>query len=332
MNAYDLVRAEVMIRGYDARWADDAEQYDVVAIEAEFRSKLTNPDTGASSRTWTLAGKLDGILRERGGEKRTLLIEHKTSSADVGPGSDYLKRLRLDGQVSIYYAGAAALGHQLDGVIYDVLIKPSRRPLRATPPEARKFTKDGRLYANQREVDESPEEYRDRLIEAVSEAPNEHFVRAEVVRLETEVKDGLADVWAWGQTLREAESTGRHPRNPDACVRYGSTCPFFPVCTGEASLEDATLYRRSEVLHPELNTNADDRLLSSSRLSSARACQRLHRLTYIEGYRPAEDADALRFGSLIHLALEAWWLAPQSQRLDAALATLNPSPAILAAG
>ena len=37
----------------------------------------------------------------------------------------------------------------------------------------------------------------------------------------------------------------------DACVRFGRTCAYFPVCSGEASLDDPALYQKSP-LHPEL--------------------------------------------------------------------------------
>ena len=41
------------------------------------------------------------------------------------------------------------LVQSLAGSIYDVLVKPAIRPLRATPPEQRKAKKDGSLYAGQ---------------------------------------------------------------------------------------------------------------------------------------------------------------------------------------
>jgi hypothetical protein len=44
----------------------------------------------------------------------------------------------------------------------------------------------------------------------------------------------------------------RHPRNPDACMRYGRVCEFFAVCSGEAQLTDPTRYERVDNPHPEL--------------------------------------------------------------------------------
>lgn len=328
-DAFDLARAEVMLTAYDARWSEDMERYEVLAVEAEFRAPLKNPETGAPSRTWSLGGKLDVVVRDLL-EQRNAVVEHKTATGDVGPGSDYLKRLRLDGQVSVYYAGGDALGFPIGACLYDVLVKPGLRPYKATPVEARKFKKDGTLYANQRDRDETPEEYRARLVEAVVADPNAYFQRADVVRLEEEMRDAMADVWDLGRVMRESELAGRAPRNPDACVRYGRTCEFFGVCTGEASLEDASQFRTGGA-HAELE-NGDASLLTSSRLSAFRACPRLHRLKYGLGYRPAVEAENLRFGSLIHLGLEAWWKAPASERLEAALAAIYPAaPAVMSA-
>jgi len=155
--AYELARAEVMLRGYDARWAADAASYDVLGVEEEFRCAVVNPATGADSRTWTLAGKLDVRVREVGGQGRVLVVEHKTTSEDCGPGSAYLKRLRMDAQVSLYYDGGTSLGHVVEGVLYDVLVKFGQRPLAVPEVEdgakvvlaqdgSRVRTKDGKKW------------------------------------------------------------------------------------------------------------------------------------------------------------------------------------------
>ena len=50
-------------------------------------------------------------------------------------------------------------------------------------------------------------------------------------------------------------------------------------------------------------------LLTNSRLKVARACQRRHHLMFNMGIRPVAEPEALRFGTLIHKGLEAWWKA-----------------------
>jgi hypothetical protein len=54
-------KAEAMIRGYHERWRDAG--LDVLGVEKEFRTDLINPDTGAKSRTFVRAGRIDALVR-----------------------------------------------------------------------------------------------------------------------------------------------------------------------------------------------------------------------------------------------------------------------------
>lgn len=244
----DLVRAEELMRGYHLRWKD--EWHDVLEVEVEFSCELVNPQTGASSRTFDLAGKIDGIVRDRAG--RVLITERKTSSEDIGVGSEYWRRLTLDPQVSTYFVGARALGYDPEGCLYDVVAKPRLQLLKATPLESRKYRqKDGGLYAGQRETDESLEEYRDRLREHIAENPDRYYQRGEVVRLADQEEEAAYDAWQTARLIREAKSTGHHIRNPDACSRWGRTCFAFDACTGLTSLDNPAQFRRVEI-HSEL--------------------------------------------------------------------------------
>lgn len=245
---FDRVRAEELLRAYDLRWAD--QPYEVLAVEQRFETSLVNPATGAASKTWQLVGVLDVVVRDLRDE-RVLVMEHKTSGEDISPGAKYWQRLRMDGQVSVYFEGGRALGYDVSAVLYDVIAKPGIRPLKATPLESRKYKKDGELYANQRASDETPDEFRVRLVEDIAKDPNAYFGRAEVVRLEHELDEARFDIWQLGQQIRESERLNRAPRNPDACERYGRVCPFFDVCTGQASLEDPARFRRTTQQGPK---------------------------------------------------------------------------------
>lgn len=278
VDPFDRAKARVMMIGYDARWKN--EELVVLGVEVEFQAPLVNPASGVASRTWQLAGKIDAIVQRDG---RPWLIEHKTSAEDITPGSDYWRRLKMDGQVSQYFVGAKALGHDVAGMIYDVIGKPSSKPRKATPIEEREYTKPktrqckeckkkapapgphledgiacadgvivtdpgGKLYANMREFDETPEEYERRCLEGLDV---NSFQRGDVVRLDGEVDEHLSDVWHLATMLRDAERENRAPRNPDACVRWGKACAYFDLCTGVASAEDTTRFIR-KTLHPEL--------------------------------------------------------------------------------
>ena len=250
IDAYGLVTAEEMLRLYDARWG--AENYEVLAVEVEFRTELRNPATGAASRTYDLGGKIDAVCRDLS-TGRVLIVEHKTSSEDITPGSAYWKKLRLDNQVSTYFVGARSLGFDASACLYDVLLKPGLKPKRATPEADRKYTKEGKLYANQRLEDESPEEFRIRLREELAGSPDRYLVRGEVARLEEEEWDAASDLWQVSQLIREGQNAGRYPRNPGHCETYHRLCEYFDVCTGNASLTDSTRFRTVETAHEELS-------------------------------------------------------------------------------
>src|SRR4051812_9222805 len=67
-------------------------------------------------------------------------------------------------------------------------------------------------------------------------------------------------------------------------------------------------------------------VLTNSRLKAARACLRYHKLRYVLGYKPAREPSTLRFGTLLHKGLEAWWRGwklPADERLAVTLAALE---------
>jgi hypothetical protein len=250
MDEFDMARAECLMRGYDARWAG-AEDIEVLAVERQFETELRNPLSGAPSRTYRLAGKLDLIVLNRG-DGLVYIGEHKTSSEDIGPGTPYWEKLRIDAQVSTYFAGARSLGYEPAGCLYDVIGKSRHAPLLATPEENRKYTKAGALYAKQRAEDETAEEYGLRLAEVICAAPDKFYRRGFVVRLPEEEREAAFDAWQTARLMREAKSAGIYPRNVNACERYGRMCGYFPVCTRAASLDDSTMFERVASIHPEL--------------------------------------------------------------------------------
>lgn len=269
-DAYEAAKARVLLLGYVERWG--AEHFgEVVSVEREFRAPLVNPETGAASRTFELGGKLDVLLRDR-------FVEHKTTSEDIGPGSVYWRRLQLDSQVSTYYAGARALGHEVRGCIYDVIRKPGLRPSAVPLTDAdgvkivhdasgaRVRTKDGKKWRESSDTaqgyvlqtrPETPDEYGDRLAADVAANPDRYYQRGEVVRLQAEELEAQADAWQVARAMREAELAGFAPRNVDACAR-GRICSYFEVCAGAASLDDAARFQRLEHVHAELSADAPE--------------------------------------------------------------------------
>ena len=255
---FDAARLVAMLAAYDVRWQRWACSTEVIAVEAEFRAPLRDPVTGKPAKTWRLAGKIDALVRLADG--RVAIVEHKTRSGTAAAGSDYRAALTLDAQVSTYFDGAEALGHPADLCLYDVLVKPTQKPLTATPVEARKYTREGKLYANQREADETADEYRERLIGVISDDPDRYLVHAEIVRLDTERAAHARDLWETVYSIEHARTRVRAgalpPRNAGACFAHGAPCAFLDLCAGRASADDPHRYRRLPI-HRELSTDND---------------------------------------------------------------------------
>jgi len=251
-NVYEKELAKQLLIGYYNHWYEEDGNEDAIP-ELEFRAPLINPATMGESRTFQLAGKID-VVRP----KRKQLVEHKTTSDDISPESTYWLKLTIDGQISGYYTGCEALGYEVDECLYDVIRKPALRPLMATPEESRKYKKDGTLYANQRERDESVEEYGLRLAADIAERSERYFARKTITRLEDDMADYMADMWGCARNIRDNELMERWPRNPDQCLQFG-TCPFFGVCTKTESLDDAELFRKVENPDEELPSAKKDK-------------------------------------------------------------------------
>ena len=107
--------ARAMMVGYAARYA--TEEFEVLHVEKEFEGQIRNPDSGRVSQTFTIAGKVDGIVRV--GDE-LYLLEHKTASALT---ADYLDRLWTDTQIALYCFYLRQHGFPIVGVIYNVLLK-----------------------------------------------------------------------------------------------------------------------------------------------------------------------------------------------------------------
>lgn len=136
----------------------------------------------------------------------------------------------------------------MEACLYDVVRRPGLKPLRATPVESRKYTAKGFLYANQREADETPEEYRLRVRAEIAERPERYLARGELVRLESEERESAFDTWQTARLLREAELAGFAPKNSDSCQAFGG-CPYLPVCRGSprSTMNISTERRRSRM-------------------------------------------------------------------------------------
>ena len=244
---YLYAKISALLGGYHRRYKDEA--LVLVAAEQAFRTPILNPETAQESKLYVNEGVIDRIVMDDGRHK---ILETKTTVDDIAPDSDYWRLLSIDPQISNYYLGATALGYTVESCIYDVIRKPSLRPYKATPLEARKYTKDGKLYANQRENDETPEEYYNRLCIDIAQDADKYYARQEIPRSKSDLSEAMFDTWHTAQTIHFYELKDKWPRNTNSCVTTYGKCPYLNVCLGMASIEDEALFKKVEDVHPEL--------------------------------------------------------------------------------
>lgn len=237
-DAYEQARLQAVLDGYRLRW--EGTRWHILGVEVPFSFDLAGH---------VINGRMDMLVQDLD-DGRDLVVEHKFTSSDASPGSTYWEKLTLDLQASIYLDGASmVLGRPVAGVMYDVIAKPAHKVKRATPPDQRKYTKatktqESRLHANQRETDETPDEFYDRIVAEIAERPSDFYARALVVRTEDELPKMRADILETIKLARIAEMFDVHPRNAEACNRFGSRCWFWDACTSAADINDVIRFPR----------------------------------------------------------------------------------------
>jgi hypothetical protein len=261
---YDLAKARALFAGYSARWS--LANYEVLAIERPFVAPLRD-GAGKRIRGWSIAGKVDGLIKDLAtGE--VWLLEHKTASDDLELGGDYWARLAIDSQISIYHDGAEALGHPVAGCLYDVVRKPGIRPGQVplldeagekvvhdaqgqrvrTKTGTWRQTGDSTLGYTVQARPESPEEYEARCLEAIAKDPNGYLARTQVVRLDGELAEARADLTETVRGIEACTKRGRWPRNDQHCFEWGR-CSYWGLCAKQAAETD---YQTITDVHPEL--------------------------------------------------------------------------------
>jgi hypothetical protein len=219
-----------------------------LATEQLFHMPLRNPD-GGTSRNWERWGKRDALIEYDG---QTAIRETKTTAED--PNSErYQRRLLIDPQVSFYFLAARDEGLDIDIVLFDVCRKPSMGPAMATPVEKRKYTKEGKLYAQQREVDETPQEWEERLYADMLARPDFYLARHTIPRLEQDLEEHARESWAIAKDIRQAQLDGHWYRNPNRENCDG--CSYFQLCTGMEQIQEGvcpTGLQYVSNIHPEL--------------------------------------------------------------------------------
>ena len=246
-----------LLRAYWWYW-ESRQMFEVVESEMQFEIPLINPETGRASSTFTLAGKIDGIVKMLP-DGPLAVLESKTTSDRIHmePGDPYpffWERLRFDGQISTYVIAARRMGYDVTTVLYDVTKKATTRPSRLTIAECGRFFDSGEYYGEQftltgtgteMKVDgvpvevvataknatirETPAMWGARLNAEIAEAPERYFQRRQIARTEADLREFEAELWDEQKTLADRRRHGRWTRNDRACAVMGK-CEFLKFC------------------------------------------------------------------------------------------------------
>ncbi len=217
-----------LLSAYYARYADDPVRD--LQPEIEFSEPIRY------SRDFRAAGKIDGLGAHRDG--RAVLVEHKTTSENVAPDSDYWLRLRADKQIAQYVLAARGLGRDVELVLYDVVRKPAIRP----------------------KQNETDEDFGRRLADDAKARPEFYFARREVPVIDQDLAEFAIERRQIGRLIarlrREERALERRehawPRNIGSlsCAR----CDFESFCLQNLSVDPAHPPAGFTVgpVHPEL--------------------------------------------------------------------------------
>ena len=250
--------ATAMMRGYAARYA--IEEFEVVELEKAFEGEIINPETGAASRSFMLAGKVDGIVRI--GDDY-FLLEHKTAA---GVDAGYLERLWTDFQITVYaYYVERALGIRIAGVLYNVLVKArlqqsageTEEEFEARRAELVAKSKTGKSSAKRR-LPESDDEFQARL--AAKYADPEMFHRETLYISRDQFNTLRAELWELTQAFLDARRRDVWYQNTSFCFQYGKPCPYFALCRSGGSPNVLENFYERRPPHEELRAADAERV------------------------------------------------------------------------
>ncbi|MCZ7586493.1 MAG: PD-(D/E)XK nuclease family protein [Deltaproteobacteria bacterium] len=245
--------ATAIMKGYAALYP--VEEFSVVELEKKFEGEIVNPATGATSRSFTLAGKVDGIVRI--GDEH-FLLEHKTASI---LDSGYIERLWTDFQIILYcWYVEQVLGIRINGVIYNVIVKAKLQQSKGeseTEYEARRAeliakSKTGKTTAKRR-MPETNDEFQARLATKYTEPGMFHREILYISRDRFAVLQ--SELWELTQNFLDARRRDTWYQNTSQCFQYGRPCAYFPLCRSDFSPLVRDNHYRVEPPHTELSDN-----------------------------------------------------------------------------
>ncbi len=311
--------ARGLIRGYHAMWSHLSWQ--AVSVEQEFVCNIRDlrRNGGPRHHTFNMAGKKDvNVLRDR----ERWVLDHKTTSSDVGVDSPMWDQLDIEGQVDLYLLSEWYLGAKAEGATWDMLKKPGIKPKALSEKARAEITSLGtyclfdvsdssKEMALTKGVKENAELYEYRVARDCIDNGPKYFAHREIIRGQSDLVAYAKTLWKTATEIGRVRRSGCHLQNYTACMNYGRACGFLGLCSGMDN-PDSHYWQPRKCVHSELDSIDGDGkdTLTASRIACFLTCRRKHYYRYelgIERVAYADESEALMFGNLIHTALEAWW-------------------------
>ena len=325
-----VIRAtlKALIAVYDARWRDVNAQYDVRECEVTLSAPMYNLNSGRVRRSHVIAGKIDKIV-DCGDASQFTIFDHKTTSSDIAPESNYWRQLNIDTQPKHYMLLARTKGYPVNRVVWDTVRKPGLKPKALTKANWRAAVEEGTYLGEKISSDtvracasalkqENEELFGIRVALKLREDPEKYFQRRTVTPLMTELADhseNMIDVsYDMAEARKRYRNSGRVVKNSGACMMYNTPCKFLGVCSGHSDLLDHGWKNREHVFPelPEIEGQYGNKtVVTHSRVRCFQACPTKHQYQYEDGYYRDQEvtSPALYFGTVWHDVMDAWWTA-----------------------
>lgn len=196
------------------------QQFSWLAVEREWRFNIS------SETKDVLVGKSDGYLQHKTMGK-CFLYELKT--ATDRDRESYINQLQSNSQINNNVIALVEDGLDCDGVVYDIIWKPS-------------------LRQKQSETDEG---FQTRLINTMTAEPDKYFTRHLIYRNKGRLMEHVRDLRQQYSALAHVKANGFF-RNTGSCKMYNTTCAYYEACI-DNNLDLEKFFAKRERKLPELS-------------------------------------------------------------------------------
>ncbi len=194
------------LRGYFKLY--DRKEFKVISTEMKFKIPFI--------KGVILGGVIDRVVKDKHND--VWLVEHKFTS-QINKG--YVVRTAIDQQVSIYFLAAQKMGLKPAGIIYDMAMKPYKKPLQ----------------------DEASLDYEERMAQDYKLRPEFYYKREELERDKYQIKDLTSDIIKRIKRIRHMYEHNLFDKDTANCGTWG-LCEYFPLCSNPKSSRNKILFKQ----------------------------------------------------------------------------------------